>query len=288
MIEATGLPEGTADGPLMQAYLQGLRPDELQLQRTDFLAQGADPYGKGDFQGCSSFNPLLITSQQEEAEFKEAEKNKNQAGLEKRNSVNAPNRRVVVLLFRVGSKVDAAKWPCPRATEGTGGCIKRFWSDGTKRRSDRLPDKERRFEDTGDTFACRFYHRLTSESPCEKVLRLAGSHISVLLRSNSGAVPLANLKYSVALEDGRALEGTTDKDGLIQHDDVPPGDYELTLDGKKADVLLPTLPRYIERRTTRVPNHFLFDEQGGGNLPVIDPNEDLRAGGGEREQTITV
>jgi hypothetical protein len=54
--------------------------------------------------------------------------------------------------------------------EGTAGCKKRFWSDSEKRRSAHLPGAPRKFEETKDTFACRFYHRLTSKGPCERIL----------------------------------------------------------------------------------------------------------------------
>ncbi len=286
MQETTGLPAGTSDSALIQSYLNALCPDELQLTSQDFLAQGSDAKGKGDYQGCSSFNPLLIFSQAQEAEFQKA--GNDQAIREKRNTANAPNRRVLVLLFRPGSKIEANKWPCPRATEGVSGCHLRFWSDGQNRRSQSLPDKERRFEETQDTFACRFYQRLTNQSPCEKVLRLDGSHISVLLRSNSGAVPLAQLEYSIAIDDGQTLTGKTDDDGLIQHDDVPPGDYPLTLDGKQVDLLVPTLPKYLEKRLTRVPNFYLFDDDAGGTSSSIDGYEDLRAQGGESLHSLVV
>jgi hypothetical protein len=33
-----------------------------------------------------------------------------------------------------------------------------------------LGDKPRKFEETLDTFACRFYHRLVSQSPCERLV----------------------------------------------------------------------------------------------------------------------
>ena len=83
----------------------------------------------------------------------------------KRNQENRVNRRVMVLLFRPGSQVDPEKWPCPTVEEGTGKCLKRFHSDGETRRSNQ---KERReFKDTKDTFACRFYDRITNSSPCE-------------------------------------------------------------------------------------------------------------------------
>ncbi len=157
----TGLPAGTADSALFKAYMQQLTPPELKLTKQDFLAQGADPGGKGDLQGCSEFNPLLIFSQQKYNDFEAA------TDKTARNVANASNRRVMVLLFQKGSKVDPAGWPCPRTNEGIAGCQKRFWSDGEKRRSNRLPDQDRHYETKKDTFACRFYQRLITNSPCE-------------------------------------------------------------------------------------------------------------------------
>jgi hypothetical protein len=159
----TGLPAGTPDSGLIKAYMQKLCPPDLKVGKQDFLAQGADPKGKGDFQGCSEFNPVLIFSRKRNSDFDKA---KDETA---RNDANAPNRRVLGLLFQKGTKIDPAKWPCPRATEGVGGCKKRFWSDGEKRRSMRLADKDRNFEDKRDTFACRFYDRLLTNSPCESL-----------------------------------------------------------------------------------------------------------------------
>lgn len=162
----TGLPAGTADSNLFQAYMQKLYPADLNLTKQDFLGKGADAKGKGDYQGCSEFNPVLVFSTKRNNAF-ESQKDKTP-----RDDANAPNRRVLVLLFRPGSQVDPAKWPCPRATEGTAGCVKRFWSDGQQRRSKRRADQDRQFDDKKDTFACRFYQRLTGDSPCEKALTL--------------------------------------------------------------------------------------------------------------------
>jgi len=162
----TGLPAGTADDALFRAYMQKLVPAEITLTKADFLAQGADPKGKGDYQGCGEFNPVLIFSTKRNQEL-ESQKDKTA-----RNDANATNRRVMLLLFRKGSKVEFAKWPCPRATEGVAGCTKRFFSDGSKRRTTRLPDKDRTFDETKDTFACRFYQRLLSNSPCESPLTI--------------------------------------------------------------------------------------------------------------------
>jgi hypothetical protein len=166
MQNTTGLPADTPDEQLFKAYMQQLSPPELKLGKKDFLAQGADAQGKGDYQGCSEFNPKLIFSSEKNKQFESA------SDKTARNDANATNRRVMVLLFRKGSKVDFAQWPCPRATEGVAGCRARFWSDGEKRRNVRLLDKDRTFDETQDTFACRFYHRLVTNSPCESELTL--------------------------------------------------------------------------------------------------------------------
>ena len=163
----TGLPSGTASSQLIGAYLQQIRPPELTLTPEDFLAQGADAKGKGDFQGCSSFNPLLIFSEEDEARYEQARRDQDQATLDERNAANGSNRRVTVLLFRPGSQVLPAKWPCPRAAEGAAGCRTRFWSDGETRRKTRLSEA-RRYEKSRDTFACRFYDRIFDNSPCEQ------------------------------------------------------------------------------------------------------------------------
>ncbi len=131
------------------------------MATTDFLAQGVDIAGKGDYQGCSEFNPLLLFSQEENETFQRS------ADRTERNAANAPNRRVMVLLFRPGSQVNAERWPCPRAKEGVAGCKKRFFSDSERRRS--FQEERRQFEDTKDTFACRFYQRITGDSPCERI-----------------------------------------------------------------------------------------------------------------------
>lgn len=149
---------------LYKAYMDRICVDDadqsFQLDPAkNFLAQGADAGGKGDFQGCSEFNPDLVFSQEETNRFKNA------ANKAERDQENKPNRRVVVYLFRKGSKISPASWPCPRAKEGVAACRKRFFSDGEKRRT---PTATRRlFKDTKDTFACRFYDRISTLSPCE-------------------------------------------------------------------------------------------------------------------------
>lgn len=141
------------------AYMDLICGADFKLTPGDFLAQGSDSGGKGDYQGCSEFNPVLVFSADENAKFQPASMH------EKRDQENGPNRRVMIFLFRPGSVVDPGKWPCPRVKEGIAGCKKRFWSDGEKRRS--FQSERRKYADTGDTFACRFYDRLSGRSPCE-------------------------------------------------------------------------------------------------------------------------
>jgi len=219
MQAATGLPDGTSMSDLIAAYIPKLIPPEysaLNIGPSNFLAQGADPQGKGDYQGCSSFNPLVIFSQDEQDSFAGASDPTSQAYAD-RNLANAPNRRVMVLLFQQGSKVDPQKWPCPAASADKTGCITRFWSDGDTRRFTRLPDDNREYAKTKDTFACRFYDRLMNTSPCYQafwVVRLLdGGPLPLSERR-----PLANLPYSVTGVDGtdKPFQGTTDQDGVLR------------------------------------------------------------------------
>jgi hypothetical protein len=115
--------------------MENICPPDLTLTKQDFLAHGADAHGKGDYQGCSEFNPMLIFSQEKQAQFDQAEQRNDSEQMLDRNEQNEINRRVMVLMFRKGSRVDPHQWPCPRASEGVAGCIKRFWSNGETRLS---------------------------------------------------------------------------------------------------------------------------------------------------------
>jgi hypothetical protein len=191
---------------LFAAYMNKLCGD-LTLDKADDFLAGTDAKGKGDVQGCSEFNPLLLFSL---AEGEELDKPENQA---ERNSENAPNRRVLALLFRPGVRVAAAKWPCPRADEGADGCRKRFWSDGERRRT---PTDERRlFELTNDTFACRFYHRLTTNSPCERVRK----SVEIRLYAPTKAY-IANAPCEVAIGGSAPIRRVADGRGILRLVDV--------------------------------------------------------------------
>lgn len=68
------------------------------------------------------------------------------------------------------------------------------------------------------------------------------SQINYHLRTNSGCVPLADLPYVLHV-NGRTLAGTTDSEGLVFQAGIPPGDYELEIDGVKT--IVGTLPRGV-------------------------------------------
>jgi len=151
----TGANDESMRAKLFAAYMKFLWP--VPVQKTDFLGRGADAGGKGDMQGCSEFNPAMVFSSAE----------LNSMSTTQRNEQNAVNRRVLILLFHKDAKITVAKWYCPRVAEDTGGCRKRFWSDGEKRRANGAARRE--FKTTKDTFACRFYQRLVDASPCEVI-----------------------------------------------------------------------------------------------------------------------
>lgn len=162
-----GQPGPMTRAALFRAYMDALCGPGLVMNPVeDFIGRGADAKGKADYQGCGEFNPVQLFSKEEEARY--AQESDHSA----RNAANAPNRRVLVLLFAPGTVVEPAAWPCPRAGDGDGACRKRLWSDGERRRGTRLPDARRRWEQSSDTFACRFYHRLVRNSPCERSIRV--------------------------------------------------------------------------------------------------------------------
>jgi hypothetical protein len=219
-----------------QLFLQymDLLCGDLKLDKsTDFLARGAGPDQKGDVQGCSRFNPLLLFSQEKEAEFKTADQNKDQAALATRNIDNAPNRRVMILIFRKGSQVLPAKWPCPTFKEGAAACKKRFFSDADARRSTHTPGADRKFDQTQDTFACRFYQRISDDSPCEQIIRPAHLIVNVLTPQGVGIEKATTIVKKLGTRD-------TDADGKADYGDVPPGTYKIFADKPGFGPLLET------------------------------------------------
>jgi len=107
------------------------------------------------------------------------------------------------------------------------------------------------------------------------------AHISAILRSNSGAVPLGNLTYRVILPEGEVREGASDEEGFFEEAEVPPGDYPMEIEGLSARFLVPTTPVHIRRRPLRVPGYFLMPCEEGAfeddTLAEGEPPEDEAA-----------
>jgi hypothetical protein len=204
MRAAIGAPATKPLAAVVDEYLTLLCPEPVS--KADFLGRGEDPKGKVDFQGCGEFNPLIILSKKDGVSLSK----------EERNAANTPDRRVVVFLFRAGSKPRVALWPCPRAHETTAGCRTRFFTDadrrlapGDERREHREPQQgqDEATTDT-DTFACRFYDRIARLSPCERLLR---SYQLRLFDEEAVALPFApfavfhSTKVTVGRADANAI-----------------------------------------------------------------------------------
>jgi hypothetical protein len=199
-----------------------------RLAKSDFLGEGAK---HGAFQGCSEFNPQLVLAKVEEDAFKADRVN----GKDDRAAANFDNRRAIIYFFEKGSKIDPAKWPCPRASDQDriSKCIAHFWSDGNDRKGKLLDDKRRRFgkavrnrteriAQREKTFACRFYHGLALHSPCEGDLQMWVVQLMMDGAHQKGKdvdpVPVANVRYVIAasLDDAApVIRGTTSANGII-------------------------------------------------------------------------
>ncbi len=168
--QGVGLPpSGSVDNAtrrrLFRAYMDFLCVDKsgrpFRYNRKDFLSHGESADGKGDYQSCGEFNPVLVFSKEEEADYQRPE------NLSERDSENSSNRRVVVYLFPPEPKFPIAKWPCPGPKEGMAACRARFWPDGDTRRTPQ--DVRREHLKAGRTFACRWYDSIARRSSCEAV-----------------------------------------------------------------------------------------------------------------------
>ena len=210
-LPSTGKGDKATRGKLFEAYMDLLCGKDFRLGPADFLAGGLDAEGKGDFQGCGEFNAIVRASKSQLTRFSKRE-NK-----QERDDFNSPNRRVLILLFKSDTPFPPAKWPCPRALEGAGGCRSRFWSDHERRRA--AGTEPRLFDQIQDTFACRFYHRLAGQSPCEFPSR--PRRLRIFLHDETGKI-LANEPYTLEIDGAVIAKKNTTAAGLVDHE-VPAG-----------------------------------------------------------------
>jgi len=86
---------------------------------------------------------------------------------------------------------------------------------------------------------------------------LPPGHISAVLLSNSGNVPVADTKCVLTTADQR-LEGTTDADGFIEFKEIPIDEYKLELVDHGAVVAVPAVPKDAEKVPVCVAGFELF------------------------------
>ena len=251
---------GSFDKPtrrrMHELYMEYLCADAsakpYKLDPKQFLGQGAAG-GKAAYQGCGEFNPVMLFSSREKEVYNQAK------NLSERNNENAPNRRVVALLFRPGSKIDAASWPCPQASEKTQGCRKRFWSNS----KDRLKNgNERREFSKGDgTFGCRFYDRMSTGSPCERGVEDYTSIIALRIVSVQEQSCLSNELIRIR-GHGLDIFAETDDNGYFFRAPVPSGDFKIEF--QDVSVAFPSLPYGSEAHVLHVPHSLLPQRWGAG------------------------
>jgi hypothetical protein len=240
-IATTGESDKATRAQLFAAYMDFLCA--VRLTKSDFLGGGTDPQGKADFQGCGEFNATVRPSRAQESLFQQA------AHRQERDDFHAPNRRILILLFRATAPSPPAKWPCPRASEGAADCRKRFWSDHEQRRA--AGSETRSFDKSQDTFACRFYQRLVEESPCEFPSR--PRRLRVILRDEQGRL-LPNHPFTLEI-DGLLVEpeGVTNAEALVDCL-IPAGaaSGKLTIDRHIWNLLLEDPPPHSMEEGVRV------------------------------------
>lgn len=202
---------------------------------------------KGLAHSCSDLNPLRVLPDGALAGELDAPA---------RLHTTSVNRRVHVYLFPSWMVLDLDRWPCPAVGGTRDACLHRLFRDEEARRA--AGTTQRRHAQGDDTFGCRFYERITRGSPVEREGELRRtSHISVHLRSNSGAIPLAHRPCKLHLHEGLTLTATTDAAGALRVADVPAGEYLLEVDD--ATVYVTTLPPEVPSQTVRVPDYMTVD-----------------------------
>jgi hypothetical protein len=152
-----------------------------------------------------------------------------------------------MFLFKKGTSVDTAVWPCPKVKEPNDACKSAFWPDGDTRRQN--PAELREYKITRDTMACRFYDRFARRSPCEGA---PGKRLDVIIRVivDGTGTPLPPRPFTLTAHGSTGSDvpfdidssGTTDDQGFVRAK-VPQGTTTGTLviqftdsDGNATDV----------------------------------------------------
>jgi hypothetical protein len=196
----------------MDAICKDINGQDFRLTAAQFLAKGADASGKGDYQGCGEFNPVLMFSQAENQAYADA------SDKTERDADNQPNRRVDGFLFRPGSQIVPGHWPCPAANQATDVCRTRFFADAAVRRQ--FQAKRRTNAKDHNTFACRFFDIVSDRSPCQHGRRV--DTIKIVFQLYPGLAgadadrAIANAPYNLRVIGESEKNGTTAADGSIE------------------------------------------------------------------------
>lgn len=197
---------------LFAAYMDAVCVDAsntpFRFRKEEFLSRQPNGLkgGRLDYQGCSEFNPIVVFSQADDADYQKPA-NKNE-----RNEANRPNRRVVVYMFPNSLKFTEVTWPCPASGADGTACHAHFWPNGDERR---LPQaRMREHLHGGRTFACMFYDRIARGSPCEGVRRA----VRIFLYDKDGKLS-PNAPYRIDV-GGEVREGTTTAQGCLYEEEV--------------------------------------------------------------------
>ena len=232
---ASGYVDVTTRKKLFRAYMNAICVDSkhepFQYNRKDFLSRGETKDGKADYQSCSEFNPMVVFSQEEEAEYAKPE-NKGQ-----RDEDNAVNRRVTIYMFPPKPRFPPDKWPCPTIKEGCSKCKAQFWIDGEKRRS--AQGERRDSRKRGKTMACKWYDRIVWRGACEgkKLAPRTKESLTVFVYKLGTTVPIneahvvlrrPSSNYDQSVFQGATLrDGQTDPSGLVLFENLAAGEYSL-------------------------------------------------------------
>ena len=208
-ITASGYVDAATRKKLFRAYMDAVcvngSGEPFRYNRKDFLSRGETKDGKADYQSCSEFNPMVVFSQEEEAEYAKPE-NKGQ-----RDEDNAMNRRVTIYMFPPNPRFPPDRWPCPTIKEGCGKCKGQFWIDGEKRRS--AQGERRDSRKRGKTMACKWYDRIAWRGSCEGMgVRGPMQPIRVL---GFDLEPVANTACEVSF-GSTVLRASTNAEGIAR------------------------------------------------------------------------
>lgn len=96
---------------------------------------------------------------------------------------------------------------------------------------------------------------LTSATARKQKRRFAAGppcHLSYILRSNSGVVPIAAEDYRIVISSTRTVNGTTDDEGRLTVHAVPAGDYLISFPNRGLVSWISAIPTDMEDVPLRI------------------------------------